>query len=323
MTFDFPDLDALNAAAEVVYRTFSPTPQINWPLLSERCGTEVWVKHENHLPTGAFKIRGGLTFMSRLAASDQTPSGVIAATRGNHGQSVAMAAAMYDLPAVIVVPYGNNLEKNAAMRAFGAELIEHGSDFQEALEYSEGLAQDRDLMFVPSYHSDLITGVGTYGLELLSALPDLQDVIVPIGLGSGISGVIAARNALEMDVKVYGVVAEQAPAYALSFEQKQCVSTNNSNTLADGVACRTPNETALEIILDDVEDVFTVSEEDILKAITIVISDTHNLAEGAGALGAAALLKHKPRFKGRNVALVLSGGNLDRATLSQALAINC
>ena len=221
MTFELPGLAELDAAARVVYGTLTPTPQIHWPLLSQRCGTDVWVKHENHLPTGAFKIRGGLHFMAQIVALPDRPRGVISATRGNHGQSVAMAAAQNDLPAVIVVPFGNNPEKNAAMRAFGAELIEYGDDFQEALEHSRLLAKDRGLVFVPSFHRDLILGVASYGLELFRALPNLDDVIVPVGLGSGLCSIVATRDALGAHAKVYGVVAAKAPSYALSFQQKK------------------------------------------------------------------------------------------------------
>lgn len=319
MKIDLPTLAELDAAAEVVYRTLNPTPQINWPLLSERCGTQVWVKHENHLPTGAFKVRGGLYAMSRIAALSPKPSGVITATRGNHGQSVALAAAQYGLPVVIVVPHGNNPEKNAAMQALGAELIEHGEDFQEALEHSQGVAQDCGLFFVPSYHRDLVMGVASYGLELFRALPELDDVIVSVGMGSGLSGLIAARDALGADAKIYGVVAEQAPAYALSFQQKHVVITNNADTLADGLACRAPNETALNVMLEGAEDIFTVSEVEILQAIKVLMTDTHNMAEGAGAAALAAVLKEKGRFAGRNVAIVLSGGNADQALLGQVL----
>ncbi len=322
MTFSLPNLAELEEAAEVVYRTLTPTPLINWPLLSQRYGTDVWVKHENHLPTGAFKIRGGLHFLSHVAAHPNRPTGVIAATRGNHGQSVAMAAAQNDLPAAIVVPFGNNPEKNAAMRAFGAELIEHGDDFQEALEHSRVLAQDRGLFFVPAFHRDLILGVASYGLELFRALPDVDDVIVPVGMGSGLCSVVAARNALGARAKIYGVVAEKAPAYALSFQQNKVVPTNRSDTLADGLAVRTPDESALRVIWAGAENIFTVSDDDILQAMAIFLGDTHNLAEGAGAAPLAALLNEKERFARRKVAVVLSGGNADRAVLERAMAIN-
>lgn len=321
MSFHLPALPELNAAADVIYRTLLPTPQINWPLLSQRCGTEVWVKHENHLPTGAFKVRGGLYALSRIAERQPKPRGVIAATRGNHGQSVALAAAQNNLPSVIVVPLGNNSEKNEAMRALGAELIEHGSDFQESLEHAAQLADERGLFFVPSYHRDLIIGVASYGLELFQALPDLDDVIVSVGMGSGLSGLIAARNALGCKAKIYGVVSEEAPAYALSFRQKRPVATNSANTLADGLACRSPDTTALKVILDGAEDIFVVPDSIILAAIKVLMTDTHNLAEGAGAAALAALLQEKKRFSGRKVAVVLSGGNADQAIVRQALAL--
>lgn len=318
-----PSLTELEAAADVVYRTLQPTPQINWPLLSQHCGTEVWVKHENHLPTGAFKIRGGIYAMSRIAALSPKPSGVIAATRGNHGQSVALAAAQYGFPVVIVVPYGNSPDKNEAMRALGAELVEHGEDFQDALEHSRQLANERGLFFVPSYHRDLVLGVATYGLELFRAQSDIEDVIVPIGIGSGLTGVVAARNALGSTAKVYGAVADGAPAYALSFQQRQCVNTNSASTLADGVAIRTPDPTALDIMLEGAEDVLTVSDNEILQAIKVLMTKTHNMAEGAGAVALAALMKEKGRFAGRKIAVVLSGGNADQAIVQQSLTMDC
>ena len=323
MALDLPDLDALDSASEIVYRTLTPTPLINWPLLSQRCGTQVWVKHENYLPTGAFKIRGGLHFMARVAASPNPPAGVISATRGNHGQSIAMAAALNGVHAVIVVPHGNNPEKNAAMEAFGAELIEHGDDFQDALDHSRALAAGRGLQFVPSFHRDLILGVASYGLELFRSLPDADDVIVPIGLGSGLCSVAAARNALGMRAKIYGVVAENAPSYALSFRQKKPIPTPRADTLADGLAVRTPDASALDIILASAEDILTVADEEILRAMNMLLTDTHNLAEGAAAAPLAALLKEKKRFKGRKVCLVLTGGNADRTVLDRALAIDC
>ncbi len=323
MTFELPTLTELEAAAEIVYRSLQPTPQINWPLLSQRCGVQVWVKHENHLPTGAFKVRGGQYALSKIAALSPRPAGVIAATRGNHGQSVALAAAQNNLPVVIVVPHGNNPEMNAAMEALGAELIEHGQDFQDSLEHAESLADERGLFFMRSYTRDLVVGVASYGFELFRACPDLDDVIVPVGTGSGLSGVIAARNALGATANIYGVVAEQAPAYALSFQQKRSVPTNSADTLADGLACRTPDAAALAILLEGAADIFTVSETEILQAMKVLLVDTHNLAEGAGAASLAALLKERGRFAGRKVAIVLSGGNADQAVLSQALALDC
>ena len=314
-----PDRDELEAARAVVSGMLPPTPAIHWPQLAARTGAEVWVKHENHTPTGAFKIRGGLNFMARLKAERPDCTGVITATRGNHGQSVALAAAGVGLKATILVPRGNNPEKNAAMRAFGAELIEHGNDYQEAREHAAGLARERGLQEIPPYHPWLVAGVGSYALELFDAVPDLDTVYVPIGMGSGISGVIAAREALGLATRIVGVVAEAAPCYALSFDAGRPVATNSSDTLADGVACRTPDPTAVEIIGKGVDRIVRVGEDEILAAMGHYFTDTHNVAEGAGAVPLAALLKEKGRMAGRRVALVLSGGNADKDLFARAL----
>ncbi|MHA1570012.1 MAG: threonine dehydratase, partial [Alphaproteobacteria bacterium] len=240
-------LDQLREAAELVHSAVPPTPQHCWPLLSERAGAEVWVKHENHTPIGAFKVRGGLVYTDDLRRTQPNVEGVVAATRGNHGQSVAFAARRFGLMATLVVPHGNSSEKNAAMRAFGGELIEHGHDFQAALEHAEALAGERGLHMFPSYHPLLTRGVASYALEFFDAVGDLDAIYVPIGLGSGISGVIAARDALGMATEVIGVVAENAPTYALSFKSGQPVSTNSADTMADGVACRVPVAMAVDI----------------------------------------------------------------------------
>src|SRR5262245_18039353 len=244
----FP-LDRLEAAAARVHAVMPPTPQYHWPLLSARVGAETWVKHENHTPLGAFKLRGGIVHLENLSRANPGLAGVIAATRGNHGQSIAFAAARVGVKAVIVVPHGNSVEKNAAMAALGGALIEHGHDFQAAFEHAEALARERGLIKIESYCDDLVLGVASYGLELFRGAPALDTVYVPIGLGSGISGVMAARDALGLKTEVVGVVAETAPAYALSFEQKAPVSTNSADTIADGVACRVPNQAALARIL--------------------------------------------------------------------------
>jgi len=307
-----PSLAELDAAAEVVHAVMPPTPQYCWPLLSQRTGAETWVKHENHTPVGAFKLRGGLVYMQRLKREQPDVAGVIAATRGNHGQSVAFAAARAGLAAVIVVPHGNSAEKNAAMRALGAELIEHGHDFQAAYEHAMGLAAARRLHALRSFHPWLVAGVGSYALELFRAVPDIDTVYVPIGLGSGICGTMAARDALGLRTKVVGVVAENAAAYALSFAQKAAVSTNSADTIADGMACRVPDNDALAAILAGAERVVTVSEDAIKAAMRHYFTDTHNLVEGAGAAPLAALLQERPRMAGKRVALILSGGNIDR-----------
>ncbi len=312
-------LNTIESAAGLIYSHLGPTPQYPWPLVCARAGTEVWVKHENHTPIGAFKVRGGLVYVDDLLRREPECPGVIAATRGNHGQSVAYAARSRGLAATIVVPHGNSVEKNRAMRAFGAELVEHGPDFNAAHDHAGELAKERGLRMFPSYHPLLVAGVATYSLELLRRVPDLDTVYVPIGLGSGIHGMIAARDGLGLRTRVVGVVAEQAPAYALSVEARQPVSTNSCETLADGLAVRVPDPAALEVILTGAERVVTVSEQEIKAAMRAYFADTHNLAEGAGAAPLAALLKEKERMAGKTVGLVLSGGNVDTALYREVL----
>lgn len=315
-----PRLEQLEEAARIVGGVMRPTAEIGWPLLSARCGAEVWVKHENHSPIGAFKLRGGLVYMDSLARAPMRPAGVIAATRGNHGQSIAAAARRHGLRSTIVVPLGNSVEKNTAMRALGAELIEHGRDFQAALEFAKALAVERGLAMVPSFHELLVRGVATYSLEFLRAVPCLDTVYVPIGLGSGICGMIAAREALGLATKVVGVVAANAPAYALSFAASRPVATDSSDTLADGLACRVPEPAAVELINHYAERVVTVSEDEITAAMRHYFTDTHNVAEGAGAAPLAALVNERALMAGRRVGLVLSGANVDRAQYVRVLA---
>ncbi len=314
-------LDELEQAARRVYRSMGPTPQYAWPLLAERAGCEVWVKHENHSPIGAFKVRGGLNYMQRLKEEKPCvcPSGVISATRGNHGQSIGLAARAVGMAATILVPFGNNPEKNRAMRALGVELIEFGDDFQEAAEQAQALAVGRGLHMVPSFHPWLVEGVASYGLEFFRAVEGLDAVFVAIGMGSGICSLIQARDALGLKTRIYGVVSENAPAYALSFGEGDIVTTDSADTLADGVACRVPDRLALETILDGAADVITVGEEEILTAMSHYYTDTHNIAEGAGAAPLAALLKRKQDFAGQRVGLILSGGNADKALMKRAL----
>lgn len=309
----------LEDAAALVRTLVPPTPQHHWPLLSERAGCEIRVKHENHTPLGAFKVRGGLTYMDALMKREPNCPGVITATRGNHGQSVAFAASRAGIRPVVCVPHGNSIEKNKAMRALGAELIEHGADFQEAFEHAVALSEREGLHLLPSYHEDLIRGVATYGLELLTACPDLDRVYVPIGLGSGISGVIAARDALGLKTEVIGVVAEGAPAYALSFEAGKPVSTNRADTMADGVACRVPVPLAVEVIRKGAERIVQVSEAEIRAAMRHYYTDTHNLAEGAGAVPLAGCLKETGANAGKKVAVILTGGNVDRSLYQEVL----
>ena len=313
-------LEQLRAAAESVHAVMPPTPQYCWPLLSQRAGCEVWVKHENHTPVGAFKLRGGIVYMAGLRRRDPSAKGVIAATRGNHGQSVAFAASRAGLTSTLVVPRDNSVEKNAAMRAFGAELIEQGHDFQAALEHARALAEARGLHFVESFHDDLVHGVASYSLEFLSALPDLDAVYVPIGLGSGICGMIAARDALGLKTEVVGVCAEGAPAYALSFARGEAVSTNAAETLADGMACRVPEPAAVTAINRGAARMVTVGEAEIKAAMRAYYSDTHNLAEGAGAAAFAAVMQERTALAGRKVGVVLSGGNIDRPLYQAILA---
>lgn len=315
-----PTLKSLEKAAETVYQALTPTPQICWPLLSQRVGAEVWVKHENHTALGAFKLRGGLVYVRELKRRRPSVAGLIAATRGNHGQSVAFAAARFGFPAVVVVPHGNSREKNAAMRALGADLVEHGRDFQDALEYAAGLAERRRLHLVPSFHEALVAGVASYSLELFRAVPRLDAMYVPIGLGSGICGAIAARDALGLKTEIVGVVAAAAPAYAASFAAGRPVARQVGPTLADGVACRVPDPRALDTILRGAARVETVREAEIGFAIGALFTDTHNAAEGAGAVALAALWRERKRMQGRRVAVVLSGGNIDRTVFAGVLS---
>jgi len=306
-----PTKGKMAEAAGLVHAAMGPTPQIAWPLLSARAKTEVWVKHEKHLPTGAFKVRGGVIYMARLRKSEPSVKGVICATRGNHGQSVAFGAARNGLAATIVVPEGNSRSKNAAMKAFGAELIEYGHDFQASLEHARDLAAERKLHFVQSFHPWLIEGVSTYGYELFSAVSDLDTVYVPIGLGSGICSTIAACDAFGLKTKVVGVVSANAAAYALSFKAGKAVSTNSADTLADGMACRVPVADAVAQINKGADRIVELTEDEIKAAMRIYFDDIHNVAEGAGAAGLAALLKEGSAKAGNKAAVVLSGGNVD------------
>ncbi|HYY61031.1 MAG TPA: threonine dehydratase [Burkholderiales bacterium] len=313
---ELPSATELEAAAGVVYRHMPPTPQYRWPVLCDEIGADVWLKHENHTPVGAFKLRGGLVYFDRLG---KVP-GVIAATRGNHGQSVAYCAREYGLPATIVVPHGNSVEKNAAMRALGARLIEHGHDFQAAFEQAQALAQDERLHMVPSFDRRLVAGVGTASLELLRAVPDLRALYVPIGLGSGICAAIAARNALGLRTEIVGIVSAHARAYAVSFAERRPVELPVTTRLADGMAVRKPDAAALEVIWHYVDRIVEVSDDEVAQAIALIFQATHNVAEGAGAAGVAAMAKERSRIAGRKVAAVLSGGNIDRPLFAEVLS---
>ncbi len=313
-----PELTEIERAAERIYEVLQPTPQLCWPLLNRRCGCEIWVKHENHHPTGAFKVRGGLVYLTNLLQEKPETVGICAATRGNHGQSVAFAAARLGLRAVIVVPEGNSEDKNRAMEALGAELVIHGRDFDEAVDHAASLAAGRELHLLPSYHNDLVVGVGTYALELFRAISDLDRVYVPIGLGSGISGVIAVRNAISPKTAIIGVVSSHANGYQLSLEAGRCIGTNSADTLADGLAVRNPNREALQVMQGQLERIVDVSDDEVLDAIAWYFTDTHNVAEGAGAAGLAAL--HKDDAQGLKVGVILSGGNISRELFVRALA---
>jgi threonine dehydratase len=305
------DLPALEAAARLVHAAFGPTPYYAWPLLAARSGAEVWVKHENHTPTGAFKVRGGLTYFDRLKRERPSVPGVISATRGNHGQSIAFAGARAGVPVTILVPRGNSVEKNAAMRAFGAELIEHGADFDAARVEAARLAQERGLVFAPSFAPELVVGVATYAWELFRAPPAPDVLYVPIGLGSGICGCIMARDLLGMRTEIVGVQSTEAPSYALSFAAGRVIETPSANTRADGMATRVPDAAALEIIRKGAARIVTVTDDEVAAAIRAYWQDTHNLAEGAGAAPLAALLQEKERMAGKRVAVILCGGNID------------
>ena len=314
------DLETLETAADFVRRVMPPTPQFCWPLLSRRIGTELWVKHENHTPIGAFKLRGGLVYLDEVRRSHPDICGVVTATTGNHGQSIALAAARLELEATIVVPHGNSIEKNRAMEGFGARLIEAGRDFQAAYEYAVALAERERLHLVRSFDALLVRGVASYGLELFRAVPDLDTVYVPIGLGSGICGVIAAREALGLTAEIVGVVSENAATYALSFAAGKPVSTNSADTMAGGLAVRVPDPEALDIICRGAARIVTVSEAEIRRAVRIVFTDTHNVAEGAGAAPLAAALQERDRLRGKRVAVIQSGGNIDRNLFAEILA---
>lgn len=305
------DLTELEHAHAIVAQAVRATPAHAWPLLAERLGTQIVVKHENHTPTGAFKVRGGLVYLDRLKRERPNVPGIISATRGNHGQSLAFAASRHGVPAVIYVPRGNSLEKNRAMKAFGAELVEHGEDFQAAAEEARRRAQFTGLHMVPSFHPALVMGVATYALELFRAAPDLDVLYVPIGQGSGICGCIMARDLLGLRTEIVGVQSTEAPSYALSFAAGKVVTTRTSNTLADGMATRIPDPDALAVILKGASRIVQVTDDEIALAIRALWTDTHNLAEGAGAAALAAALQDKTKLSGKRVGLVLSGGNID------------
>ena len=313
-------LAALQGAAARIYQEMPPTPQYAWPLLQDRFGAEIWLKHENHTPIGAFKVRGGITYMEWLVREHPDVSGIVTATRGNHGQAQARAARNAGLQAVIVVPHGNSLEKNTAMRGFGAELIEYGQDYNEAADYASRLATERNLKLVPSFHSAIVQGVASYGLELFDEAGALDAVYVPIGNGSGVCGTIAARDALGLKTKVIGVVSDRAPAAKLGFETGKIASAGKANTFADGVAVRTPDSEAFEMYSKGADHIVMVDDDAIADAIRIIWQDTHNLAEGAGAVALAGMIAEKENIAGKRVAAILTGGNIDQTMVAAVLA---
>lgn len=314
-----PTLSEIEAAAKVVYREFPPTPQYRWALLSERLGTDCWVKHENHTPVGAFKIRGGLTFFDQLAKRGELPREVVSATRGNHGQSIGWAARAHGVACIIVVPRGNSAEKNAAMRALGVQLIEHGDDFTESADHARQLAAERGALMVPSFHMDLVCGVATYWWEFLRAVPDLDVAYVPIGLGSGACAAIVARQALNHPARIVGVVSAHARTYADSLAAGRVVEAPVSTQLADGMAVRRADERALELLSRHLDHVVAVTDEEVAAAMRALYADTHNLAEGAGAAAFAAAFQERAQLRGRRVGVVVTGANVDAPVMSSVL----
>jgi threonine dehydratase len=319
-TASLPTLDEVRAAAELVYRLMPPTPQYRWPLLCERLGTEVWVKHENHTPIGAFKARTAIVYAEELLKREPRTRGLIAATRGNHGQSVALAAQRKKLECVIVVPHGNSVSKNAAMRAQGAKLIEYGEDYQASLEHAKKLAAELGYQLVTPYHRDILLGVATYWLELFTAVHEIDVAYVPIGMGSGICSAAAVRNALGLKTKLVGVVSDHAPTYALSWQQKKIVEAPAQTKLADGLACRRGDEDALEVMLENVDHIVRVTDVEVAAAMRAMFADTHNVVEGAGAAALAAATKESAALKGKRVALIATGGNVDQEVFAQVLS---
>jgi threonine dehydratase len=313
-----PKLSEIQSAAKLIYQSMSPTPQYSWPLMNVRAGAEVWLKHENHSPVGAFKVRGGLVYMDWLRRERPEVKTVVSATRGNHGQSLAYAAAQYGIRVVIVVPFGNSVEKNRAMRALGAELVEFGEDFQEASEHAERLERENGWHWVPSFDMRLVIGVATSTLELFTACPAMDTIYVPIGMGSGVCGTIAVRNALGLATKIVGVVSTHAPAYAQSFAAGEVKEHEACTLIADGVACRKPDATALEIIKAGVDRIVLIDDDEVREAMRACFADTHNVAEGAGAIGLAALLKDRPAG-GQTVGTVLTGGNVNSELFGEVL----
>jgi threonine dehydratase len=321
-----PSLAQIREAQHVVYRHMPPTPQYTWPLINQRLSSagqpaaEAWIKHENHTPVGAFKLRGALVYLDWLEQTQPALQGVVAATRGNHGQGVGFASRLFGLKADIVVPRGNSKEKNRAMLAQGVELVEHGHDFQEALEFAHTLAAERGYTLIDSFHERLVMGTATYAIEFLQTAPPLDLVYVPIGLGSSICGVAAARKALGLTTEIVGVVSAASPSYSLSLKSHQIVEAPSLSAIADGLACRKPNPVAMAVIWQNVSRIVEVSDTEIAQAMRVYYQDTHNLAEGAGAAALAAALHEKDSLAGKRIGIILTGGNVDRAVYRKVLA---
>lgn len=310
----------LATAATLVHSQMLPTPCYSWPLLNETIGTEVWVKHENHTPTGAFKARGGITYIDWLLRTDPHTPGICTATRGNHGQSQARAATRAGKRALVYVPHGNSVEKNAAMKAFGAELIEFGSDFETAKSEATRVAAVEGLTIVPPFHPELVRGVATYAYEMFSERPDLDTVYVPIGCGSGVCGTILARDALGLKTKVVAVVSGNAQTAKLSAEAGVLTPTDSAATFADGMAVREPVQDAYDIYSKGCERFVSVSDDEIATAIRAYYHCTHNLAEGAGAAPLAALMQEREAMRGKSVGVILCGGNIDTNWFLQVMS---
>jgi threonine dehydratase len=313
-------LEELDRAANLVYRVMAPTPQYAWPKLRSRVGSNVWVKHENHTPTGAFKVRGGLVYLDRLTQAQPGTPGIVTATRGNHGQSISFSAGRAGVAATIYVPFGNSPDQNASMRSFGARVVEFGQDFDEAKHEAHRVAKAENLHFIPSFHWDLVAGVASYALELFRAVNELDAVYVGVGMGSGICGLITVRDLLGLKTEIIGVGAVNAPATALSFEAGKPVTTQTARTFADGIATREPLGEVIDIIHRGAARFVKVSEDEIAEAVRVYYDDTHQVAEGAGAAPLAALLQERGRMANKNVGVILSGGNIERARLVQVLA---
>ena len=311
--------DELEEATQLVHRFIPPTPQYVWPQICEKADATVWVKHENHTPTGAFKIRGGITFIDWLKRTEPATKGIITATRGNHGQSQARAAAAAGMKAKIIVPRGNSVEKNAAMRAFGGNIVEFGDDFDAARLEAARLAEEEHLFMVPPFHTEIVRGVATYAFELMEAAPDLDTIYVPIGCGSGICGIIAVRDALGLKTKIVGVVSTEAQTAKLSFESGNLVETDSANTFADGMAVRVPVKEAFDIYSRGADRIVSVSDDEVAEAMRIYFHDTHNVVEGAGAASLAAMLQERDVIRGTNVGVILSGGNIDADMFASVL----